>query len=170
MRPVVAMVVAGCAAAMGLGCAGVRIVSAPEVAPRQELEVGSRVRVDLVPPRRKVVGNVVRVSADTLVIAPEDGHDELVLSASNVRRVELSLGRWSRAGRAPWSVCLAVQFLELLPSRTSAVIAASEPRSVSRASTWRRPGRRRHRGGNRQPDPNRTVAVGLVEVTICGRA
>jgi hypothetical protein len=46
-----------------------------------------------------VVGNVVRVSADSLVVVPEDAPNELVLSASNVRRVDVSLGRRARTGR-----------------------------------------------------------------------
>jgi hypothetical protein len=88
------------AAAMGSGCAGVHIVSDPEVAPRHELEAGHRVRVHLFQPRSKVTGHVVRVTADTLVIIPEeDAPHEIALSATNVRRLELSRGLRSRTGR-----------------------------------------------------------------------
>ena len=100
MRRAPVMLVAGCAAAMGSGCAGVHIVHDSEAAPRQELEVGRRVRVHLFQPHSKVVGNVVRVTADTLVIVPEeDAHRQMALSTANVSRVELSLGRRSRRGR-----------------------------------------------------------------------
>jgi hypothetical protein len=88
------------AASMGFGCAGVRIVNDSEVAPRQDLQSGSRVRVHLFQPRSKVVGNLVRLTGDTLIILPEnDGHHEMALSSANVRRLELSRGRRSRTGR-----------------------------------------------------------------------
>jgi hypothetical protein len=57
------------------------------------------VRVDLVDPPSRVVGQVVRVSRDTLVIRQEDdAHDELVIPAANVVRVEVSRGRRSHWG------------------------------------------------------------------------
>lgn len=88
------------ATAVGPGCAGVRIVNAPEVAPRYQLETGSRVRVHLVQPRGTVVGNVVRVTADSLVLTPEATPlRETALSAANIGRLELSLGQRSRKGR-----------------------------------------------------------------------
>ena len=88
------------AAAMGSGCAGVHIVNRPEVAPRHELESGHRVRVHLSQPRSKVTGHVVRVTADTLVIIPDEGgHQEMTLSAANIRRLDLSRGQRSRKGR-----------------------------------------------------------------------
>ena len=88
------------AAAMGSGCSGVHIVKAPEIAPRQKLESGSRVRVHLFQPRSKVVGNVVRVTPDTLVIvSEEDPHPEIALSTTNIRRLEVSRGQRSRTGR-----------------------------------------------------------------------
>jgi len=85
---------------MGFGCAGVRIVNDAEVAPRQDLQSGSRVRVHLVQPRAKVIGNLVRSTADTLIIIPEnDRPHEMALSSANVRRLELSRGQRSRRGR-----------------------------------------------------------------------
>ena len=88
------------AAAIGSGCAGVHIVNPPEIAPRHTLESGNRVRVHLVQPRRKVVGSVVQVTADTLVIISEEApHREITLSAANIKRLELSRGTRSRAGR-----------------------------------------------------------------------
>jgi hypothetical protein len=96
MRRALVMLVA---AAMGSGCAGIRSVSDSEVAPRQELKSGSRVRVHLIQPRSELVGNVVRLTADTLVIIPEgDAHREMALSTANVRRLEVSLGHRSRTG------------------------------------------------------------------------
>ena len=74
------------AAAMGSGCAGVHIVNRPEVAPQHELESGHRVR--LFQPRSKVVGNVVRVTTDTLVIIPEeDAPHQVALSAERWQAV-----------------------------------------------------------------------------------
>jgi hypothetical protein len=88
------------AAAMGSGCAGVHIVNDSEVAPRQDLQSGGRVRVHLFQPRSKVVGNLVRLTGDTLIILPEnDGRQEMALTSTNVRRLELSRGRRSRTGR-----------------------------------------------------------------------
>jgi hypothetical protein len=86
------------AAAMGSGCAGVHIVRAP--APWHELAPGHRVRVHLFQPRNKVVGYVVRLTADTLVInSGENAQHETSLSTANIRRLELSQGEGSRAGR-----------------------------------------------------------------------
>jgi hypothetical protein len=99
-RSVGLMLVAGCAAAAAFGCAGVTYLNGSEAAPPEALQSGRRVRVHLDQPRSKVVGNVVRVSADTLVIVPdEDPRNELALSALNVRRVDISRGQRSRAGR-----------------------------------------------------------------------
>jgi hypothetical protein len=96
MRGALALLVAG---VVGSGCAGVRIVKGLEVAPRKELAAGNRVRVQLFQPGSKVVGSVVRLTGDTLVILPENAHDEMALSAANVSRLELSLGQRSRAGK-----------------------------------------------------------------------
>jgi hypothetical protein len=95
MQRVLVMLVA---AVMGSGCAGVHIVRDP--APWHDLEPGHRVRVHLFQPRNKVVGYVVRLTADTLVInSGENARHETSLSTANIRRLELSRGLRSRKGR-----------------------------------------------------------------------
>jgi hypothetical protein len=86
------------ATTMGLGCSGVHIVKVPEVAPRHDLQPGNRVRVHLLQPPGKVVGSVVRLTADTLVImSAEAAERQIALSTGNIERLELSRGQRSRA-------------------------------------------------------------------------
>ncbi len=86
------------AVTVGFGCAGVHVVRDP--APWHELAPGHRVRVHLSQPRSKVVGYVVRLTADTLVINSEaDAKHEVALATANIRRLDLSRGERSRAGR-----------------------------------------------------------------------
>ena len=83
---------------LGSGCAGVHVVE--RVPPRQELEPGTRVRVHLYQPRGKPIGQVVHVDADSLIIAPEENLDQRpTLLATNIRRVDISIGRRPRTGR-----------------------------------------------------------------------
>jgi hypothetical protein len=88
------------AAVMTSGCAGVHIVKDVDLAPRQAVQPGSRVRVHLIQPRSKVVGSVVRLTGDTLIIrSEEDRSSDIALSGTNIRQLELSLGLRSRKGR-----------------------------------------------------------------------
>jgi hypothetical protein len=85
---------------LGLGCGGViRPAEPPLVADAgRELKAGTRVRVHLSQLAGKVVGDLIRVSADTLVLAPEaDRNGELTLSAADVRRVDFSRGERAEA-------------------------------------------------------------------------
>jgi hypothetical protein len=85
------------AAVLGSGCAGIHIVRDP--GPRHELEPGHRVRVHLFQPRDRVVGYVVRLTADSLIInSGENARHETSLSTANIRLLELSRGQRSRAG------------------------------------------------------------------------
>lgn len=85
---------------LGLGCS--RVISPAErpLDAGRELKAGTRVRVHLAHPKGKVMGDLMRVSADTLVVAPEeDRNSVLTLSALSVRRVDISRGRRSNTGR-----------------------------------------------------------------------
>ncbi len=113
-----------------------------------------------------MVGALNGVSANRLVLAPEgDRNGELTLSAAKVRRVDISRGRRSRTGRG---ACFGLLgglvggYVALLQICKDGCVGATV---LVVLPIWRRSGRRRHRGRDREPDPHRTVATGLMAVS-----